>query len=528
MPESDVPSSNRARSKPQQETRKRVSTTDQGQTSAGPSAGMQEPQYSGESLLGSDFSQETFERHAELLGDSRLSSPANAVVRMQIAQKLQRDYGNQYVQRLVKHNTRASADASAEGSPPVSTGRWVSPLREEETSRQSESGQLTAEELIKQFTNFGGLNLKEEPLAKDLLNRMPDQSDLVFQVFRKLDRVDRDDVAYYMLKNSSDQTINDIATAPAWSQIQIMILGEISDGWATGDEKEQRTRLMNAKSPVEPPQEGQSKGNNETDTSKAIELIKKHTSLLNLRETELAKDLLGRLPGAVTLANQVLDELGYTDKDDVSLELLNEASDDQIKSIAADAGGRAVLLRMVQEMFLGNMGGDEREQMQRTMKLITAVDRAKRESGEGDTSGDTLTVEVITWLEGSLDAIGVALGGKKGHTLIVINDELVYSFEFGWSCGRTKGEYLAENTGRDGVGQVLDLPAEEVNKIQDHLNNSCGSGMYAISGDICTDSAAKALETVLKGLKSGWNPNLFIGQIEDAVEVRSRNTYPKK
>ena len=56
-----------------------------------------------ESFLGTDFSQGTFERHAALLGDSRLSYPVNKSQRVQIVQQFQRTYGNRYVQRLVAH-----------------------------------------------------------------------------------------------------------------------------------------------------------------------------------------------------------------------------------------------------------------------------------------------------------------------------------------------------------------------------------------------------------------------------------------
>lgn len=51
----------------------------------------------------SPFSQGAVERHAALLTDSRLSHPANAIARAQMVQQLQRDYGNRYVQRLVKY-----------------------------------------------------------------------------------------------------------------------------------------------------------------------------------------------------------------------------------------------------------------------------------------------------------------------------------------------------------------------------------------------------------------------------------------
>ncbi len=60
--------------------------------------------------MGQGFSQDTFERHAGLLGDKRLARPANSMVRVQVIRQLQRDYGNQYVRRLVEHVSRQGSD----------------------------------------------------------------------------------------------------------------------------------------------------------------------------------------------------------------------------------------------------------------------------------------------------------------------------------------------------------------------------------------------------------------------------------
>jgi len=69
-----------------------------------------------EQWTGSDFSQATFQRHAALLGDGRLSRPANTGQRVRIVQQLQRDYGNQYVQRLIKQ-VKASRETSRQNTP---------------------------------------------------------------------------------------------------------------------------------------------------------------------------------------------------------------------------------------------------------------------------------------------------------------------------------------------------------------------------------------------------------------------------
>ena len=57
--------------------------------------------YSIEFLNGGDFGEATFERHVSLLSDRRLSQPAYTQRRAMIVRQIQRDYGNQYVQRLV-------------------------------------------------------------------------------------------------------------------------------------------------------------------------------------------------------------------------------------------------------------------------------------------------------------------------------------------------------------------------------------------------------------------------------------------
>jgi hypothetical protein len=58
-------------------------------------------------LLGSDYGAETFERHAALLGDARLSQPVYARHRDAIVRQMQRQYGNGYVLRVVDQVQRS-------------------------------------------------------------------------------------------------------------------------------------------------------------------------------------------------------------------------------------------------------------------------------------------------------------------------------------------------------------------------------------------------------------------------------------
>ena len=64
--------------------------------------------------LGSGFSEATFGRHADLLGDPRMSHRMYVRQRAAIVQQLQRDYGNRYVQRLVKHIKQSRAAATSD------------------------------------------------------------------------------------------------------------------------------------------------------------------------------------------------------------------------------------------------------------------------------------------------------------------------------------------------------------------------------------------------------------------------------
>ncbi len=369
-----------------------------------------------------------------------------------------------------------------------------------------------------------------EPLYESVVAplSMPNDASNVFDVLMKLPRKYRDDIAYHFIKNISDDTITQLASNGSGRRLLVLILAEIADGWSTGEEKEQRDRMMplvGADGPDLEQADREADANNRAKEGRATEatqLIEKHTSWGNLDEGALGKELLGLLPGDTILVEQVLDTLGSTNRDDVSFEVVQAADDDQIKAIVSNSSGRLTLMRMVHELYKGDMSDDERAQMQRVMKLISEVDKEQ---------GASVEVEVITYLYGGavLDAAGVALaGGSKGHTAIAVGDRL-YSFEAGWNCGLTKQEYLVSNRRkRDGIGQVLDLPEDDARKVQANLDASCGQGVYIFSGDICTDSTAQALEGVLKNLNSGWNPQRFVGYLEAAVPVKEHRFYPKQ
>jgi hypothetical protein len=366
--------------------------------------------------------------------------------------------------------------------------------------------------------------LVEEKLAEYYLTLLPAQSLAVMQSLRALNGHDRDDVAYALVKAASDDQLKTLYADEAGKTLVTILLAEIAEGWTSGDEEKQRDRLLHFAPNDRPqaPDQSASEALKEKQASPAQALIDQYTAWGNLKEELLAKDLLKRLPGEWALVDKVLDTLDSHNQDDVSLALLDAARPDEIRTIAADANGRNLLLRMVHEMFLGDMSDDERKHMQRTMELITEVDRKQ--------AGAKSTIEVVTFLFGGkvLDLLGtVAAGGGKGHTLVTVGN-LVYSFELGWSCGRTREEYFEANKWRDAIGQELELSEEDARIVQDNLNASCGRGSYAVSGHICTDSAAVALEQVLGTLNAGWNPQKFVSTLESTGKVKARHFYPKQ
>jgi len=104
MPKSNDGAGGKTAEKRQPPSTQRAAPLGQTMSSQGPGPETQSLPSGG--LLGSDFSQSTFERHAALLGDPRMSHPMYSTKRAAIAKQLQRDYGNRYVQRLVEHIQR--------------------------------------------------------------------------------------------------------------------------------------------------------------------------------------------------------------------------------------------------------------------------------------------------------------------------------------------------------------------------------------------------------------------------------------
>jgi hypothetical protein len=127
---------------------------------------------------------------------------------------------------------------------------------------------------------------------------------------------------------------------------------------------------------------------------------------------------------------------------------------------------------------------------------------------------------------GALDTLGqnVFRGGVRGHTALVVGS-LVYSFdERGWAPEGTKDEYLGRQQ-RDGVGQTIDVPRAEAERIQNWLIGQIGTGVYLFGGDVCVDSAALALRRAIGSFNAHHSPQQFRWQLEASGHVTATHEY---
>ncbi|HVV53029.1 MAG TPA: DUF4157 domain-containing protein, partial [Polyangia bacterium] len=102
----------------------------------------------------------------------------------------------------------------------------------------------------------------------------------------------------------------------------------------------------------------------------ARDLISQFTSFLNLDEEGLGGALVRRAAGReYDFVQNVIDDLGSTDRDDVSLAFMEAATDALLRQIVADERGRRLLDRLYDELTSGSVGDDEQAQATRILKL---------------------------------------------------------------------------------------------------------------------------------------------------------------
>ncbi|MFY0613012.1 MAG: hypothetical protein JXQ99_15895 [Hyphomicrobiaceae bacterium] len=380
----------------------------------------------------------------------------------------------------------------------------------------------SARKLISKFSSV--LDLDEKGLATALLEKKPKA---VANVLRSLDRVDRDDVAYEFLVQADKPQLDALATTTDGRELFTLMLAELADGWTTAGEAQQRDEILKLLPDNRPLNDAAINRAKEVEQlrQKAKAKIATHTRLFNLDEEALGRAILKEYMNTPNMGTAVVENLSYFNKDDVSLEFMKAATNADLSKFSESHNGRAMLRRMVQEMSTGNISTEERRQMRRAMKAVTHRQLE-------DLKGKAIDVEVITFMYGSkaTDGLGVVFGGgAKGHTAIVVGDQ-VYSFEeLGWRAGKTRAEYLADNKWRPALGQSLNLSRVDAKRILDDLNGSVGTGRYLIGGDVCTDATARVLQQTLPNLRptADFNPNRFVGDLLDKAQIKHHRFYPE-
>ncbi|MFW2438530.1 MAG: DUF4157 domain-containing protein, partial [Arenicellales bacterium] len=100
--------------------------------------------------------------------------------------------------------------------------------------------------------------------------------------------------------------------------------------------------------------------------SPATELISSHTSYWNLNERALGHELLRRARrGEHTFVSQVINALGFSDRDDVAYWWMMAAADSDLQTASETASGRQMLTLFFNNLVSGSVAGSEREQARR-------------------------------------------------------------------------------------------------------------------------------------------------------------------
>lgn len=104
----------------------------------------------------------------------------------------------------------------------------------------------------------------------------------------------------------------------------------------------------------------------------ASQAISNHTHYLDLDEPALGRRVARAVRSAdFTFATAVLDELGSTDRDDVSYEAMLVLTDAELDTAQSTAAGRRFLSRMLDELSSGTMASEEEAQTERILAART-------------------------------------------------------------------------------------------------------------------------------------------------------------
>jgi hypothetical protein len=135
--------------------------------------------------------------------------------------------------------------------------------------------------------------------------------------------------------------------------------------------------------------ENENTGEKRLDTATeqdAKTLISLHESWNFLDEQELGESLLQRALDSqqFALTQKTLDALGSTDRDDVTLEMMKKATDDNLMALATSPEGQRLLSRMYDELTSGSMSDEESGQANRILDIKMKSSKAEMPANAED------------------------------------------------------------------------------------------------------------------------------------------------
>ncbi len=129
------------------------------------------------------------------------------------------------------------------------------------------------------------------------------------------------------------------------------------------------------------------------------DLIDQRTSWWgNLDEDALGADLLKAAMNAdPDYAQHVLDDVGSTDRDDVSLAFAQAATDEQLQALASTEKGRRLLDRLFDELTDGEVFADEQQQADRILRIKTHSLLSEDQFAAGVTQAQSRTGVILPY-----------------------------------------------------------------------------------------------------------------------------------
>lgn len=254
----------------------------------------------------------------------------------------------------------------------------------------------------------------------------------------------------------------------------------------------------------------------EHEISRASDLICNHTSWGNLNEIVLGRDLAERARvGELSFVNQVLDELGWFNRDDVGVEVLRALTDPELDGFIASPSARAFLHRLYDLVTAGNLAAEEMAEADRVIHAELRVLPAS------EWDRQAATAPVIPYGEPGILAFGespVMAERRSGGRIWV-------RFTLNWGYSQLTREE-AQRTPLEYVMSGVELPARQIvviKQLDDGGRYEPRPALYLLQIANQTDTAtAEAVGTAVVGGLSLGVGGLAMGGGRAATSVLVR------